>query len=109
MPKCAKFSLRNLEFNVGGVTSFRPTIGIYTLTTLTPSSAGGTNHIDNRSLLCQPCNTKKSDKMSLIELRRQNDREGYTQPNEPIDLKAALPWTKNLFNGNYGTDYTGKA
>ena len=32
--------------------------------------------------------------MSLIELRRQNDREGHTQPNEPIDLKEALPWTK---------------
>ena len=61
---------------------------------INPSSAGGTNHIDNRSLLCQPCNTKKSDKMSLIELRRQNDREGHTQPNEPIDLKEALPWTK---------------
>ena len=61
---------------------------------INPRSAGGTNHIDNRALLCQPCNNKKSDKMSLIELRRQNDREGYAQPNEPIDLKAALPWTK---------------
>ncbi|MDE0012005.1 MAG: DNA methyltransferase [Candidatus Poribacteria bacterium] len=59
-----------------------------------PKSDGGTNHIDNRSLLCQPCNSKKSNTMSLNALRRQNDRDGHTQPNEQIDLKAALPWTK---------------
>ncbi len=60
-----------------------------------PKSDGGTNHIDNRALLCQPCNSMKSNTMSLSSLRRQNKREGYLQPNEPIDLQSALSWTKN--------------
>ncbi len=59
-----------------------------------PKMDGGTNDIDNRALLCQPCNTKKSNKMSLNALRRQNKQEGYTQHNPPIDLKAALTWTQ---------------
>ena len=60
-----------------------------------PKTDGGTNDIDNRSLLCQPCNSKKSNTMSLNALRRQNKRDGYTQPNPPIDLQAALAWTRN--------------
>ncbi len=60
-----------------------------------PKSDGGTNHIDNRALLCQPCNSMKSNTMSLSSLRRQNKREGYLQSNEPIDLQSALSWTKN--------------
>lgn len=60
-----------------------------------PKTDGGTNHIDNRALLCQPCNTKKSNTMSLTALRRQNKREEYMQPHPPIDLQKALAWTKN--------------
>lgn len=60
-----------------------------------PKTDGGTNDIDNRALLCQPCNSKKSYTMSLNALRRQNKREGYTQPHLPIDLQAALAWTRN--------------
>lgn len=60
-----------------------------------PKTDGGTNHIDNRALLCQPCNTKKSNTMSLTALRRENKREEYMQPHPPIDLQAALAWTKN--------------
>ena len=61
---------------------------------INPKSAGGTNHIDNRALLCQPCNTKKSDTMSLSELYRQNERDNHIQPNPRIDLREALNWTK---------------
>ena len=60
-----------------------------------PKSDGGTNHIDNRALLCQPCNSKKSNTMSLNALRRENKRDGYIKNNEPIDLRVALSWTKN--------------
>jgi len=60
-----------------------------------PKTDGGTNHIDNRALLCQPCNTKKSNTMSLTALRKQNKREEYMQPHPPIDLQKALAWTKN--------------
>ena len=66
-----------------------------------PKTDGGTNHIDNRALLCQPCNTKKSNTMSLTALRRENKREEYMQPHPPIDLQAALAWTKKLLNTNY--------
>ena len=45
---------------------------------ITPKSDGGTNHIDNRALLCQPCNSMKSNTMSLSALRSANNREGYT-------------------------------
>lgn len=62
-----------------------------------PKSDGGTNHIDNRALLCQPCNSMKSNTMSLNALRRMNKKEGHLQDNEPVDLKIALSWTKNLF------------
>lgn len=61
-----------------------------------PKSDGGTNDIDNRALLCQPCNSKKSNTMSLTSLRRQNKKEGYIQPGEAIDLQAALAWTRSL-------------
>ena len=59
-----------------------------------PKSDGGTNHIDNRALLCQPCNSMKSNTMSLTALRRRNKRERYTQDNEPIDIPSSLAWTK---------------
>ncbi len=39
-----------------------------------PKTDGGRKDIDNRALLCQPCNTKKSNTMSLNALRRQNKR-----------------------------------
>ena len=63
---------------------------------IVPKSDGGTNDIDNRSLLCQPCNSKKSNTMSLTSLRRQNKKDGYIQPGEAIDLQAALAWTRSL-------------
>ncbi len=61
-----------------------------------PKSDGGSNDIDNRALLCQPCNSKKSNTMSLTSLRRQNKKEGYIQPGKAIDLQDALAWTRSL-------------
>ena len=63
---------------------------------IVPKSDGGTNDIDNRALLCQPCNSKKSNTMSLTSLRRQNKKEGYIQQGEAIDLQDALSWTRAL-------------
>ena len=59
-----------------------------------PKSEGGSNHIDNRALLCQPCNSMKSNTMSLTALRRRNRQEEYEKDNEPIDLPTALAWTR---------------
>ena len=40
-----------------------------------PRSAGGSNHVDNRVLLCGDCNRTKSDTMTLKGLRRYKKRE----------------------------------
>ena len=37
-----------------------------------PKSKGGADEIWNRTLLCGPCNKKKSDKLTLPELRCRN-------------------------------------
>ena len=42
-----------------------------------PKADGGSNHLDNRALLCKPCNGAKSNKLTMSALRRQNTREGY--------------------------------
>ncbi len=61
---------------------------------ITPKSDGGTNHIDNRALLCQPCNSKKSNTMTLTALRRSNKRDGHLQAGETVNLTKALYWTR---------------
>ena len=40
-----------------------------------PKAAGGSNHLDNRALLCGPCNMTKGDRITINELRRQNTKE----------------------------------
>lgn len=41
-----------------------------------PRSDGGSNELDNRVLLCGPCNRAKSNMLTLSGLRRQNKRDG---------------------------------
>lgn len=43
---------------------------------LNPRSAGGVNHDSNRCLLCPPCNSIKSDTMTLTALRNHNRKNG---------------------------------
>ena len=63
-----------------------------------PRADGGSNDLDNRVLLCQPCNLAKSDRITLIQLRRENAQNGYLtkpagikrgQDGHPIDLPNA--------------------
>ena len=42
-----------------------------------PRSNGGANSLYNRILLCSPCNKKKSNKITLIELVRLNKKEKF--------------------------------
>ena len=42
-----------------------------------PKADGGSNDLDNRTLLCGPCNLAKSRRITLGQLRRQNVRDGY--------------------------------
>ena len=43
----------------------------------TPRSDGGINHISNRVLICGPCNTLKSNTLTLSGLRKENRRRGH--------------------------------
>ncbi|MYA93320.1 MAG: hypothetical protein F4Y30_07890 [Chloroflexi bacterium] len=56
---------------------------------INPRSAGGHNHLDNRALLCSPCNRDKSDRTTLIELRRKTMGGAKNARKHPIDLKHA--------------------
>ena len=62
---------------------------------INPKSAGGLNTIDNRSILCQPCNSTKSDTMTLVGLRKQNKREKRLKKTELelIDIPTTVKWT----------------
>ena len=53
-----------------------------------PRSAGGSNELYNRAVLCGPCNARKSDRMNLLQLRRENEREKQLY-GELIDLVGA--------------------
>ena len=41
-----------------------------------PRSEGGSNDLDNRVLLCGPCNRAKSNTLTLTGLRKHNERDG---------------------------------
>ena len=63
-----------------------------------PKRDGGSNDLDNRTLLCQPCNLAKSDRITLGQLRRENIRASHLtkspglkrgEDGHPIDLQEA--------------------
>ena len=60
---------------------------------ITPKSDGGSNHLDNRSLLCRPCNGLKGNRMTLTALRRRNKKDDYMRGEVP-DLKVSGPWAR---------------
>ena len=67
---------------------------------INPKSSGGSNDIDNRSILCQPCNSAKSNTMTLDGLRRKNKKEQLMKKPESqlIDISSAVTWSRNLLN-----------
>ena len=63
-----------------------------------PKTDGGSNHLDNRALLCGPCNMAKGNRLTMSALRRQNTRDGHLtkptgtprgQDGHPIQLREA--------------------
>ena len=64
---------------------------------INPKSSGGSNDIDNRSILCQPCNSKKLNTMTLDGLRKKNEREKHMKKSKSqlIDILSAVQWTRN--------------
>ena len=51
--------------------------------------SGGSNNIDNRILLCAPCNKKKGAGWNLWKLRKENKKEG-------LMMRESLPDIKDL-------------
>ena len=46
---------------------------------INPRAQGGENYINNRILLCGPCNRRKSASLTIIGLQQENKREGWMQ------------------------------
>ena len=46
----------------------------------TPKKDGGAHTIDNRVLLCRPCNGYKHDELTVTGLHKRNRREGWPRP-----------------------------
>lgn len=60
-----------------------------------PRSLGGSNNLDNKALLCAPCNALKSNTKTLIGLRLENLRKGHsTEDPHPIDVIKARTWCR---------------
>ena len=60
-----------------------------------PKSDGGSNHLDNRALLCRPCNGKKGNRKTLSALRRDNRKDGRLTGDDPVNLRQAAAWARN--------------
>ena len=58
-----------------------------------PKSSGGHDHLDNRALLCGPCNREKSDRQTLIQLRRSTMGARRAR-NHRINLESAGRWCR---------------
>ena len=61
---------------------------------INPKSGGGTNHLDNRAVLCGPCNGQKSDKLTLVALRIDVLGDRKQANAHPIDLKQTATWAR---------------
>ena len=58
-------------------------------------SNGGSNHLDNRALLCGPCNRKKANRITLVQLRKENQKDGHiTNKEHPIPIIETREWAR---------------
>ena len=76
-----------------------PDIRYLELDHIAPASEGGSNELENRALLCGPCNREKSNSSTFTGLRRANKRDGRWygrhQQHEPINLVQAKQWAEH--------------
>ena len=62
---------------------------------INPVSAGGSNDLNNRGLLCGRCNKVKDNVLTLIGLREERRRQGrLTGRRHPISLSDAAAWAR---------------
>ena len=73
-----------------------PTVDYLDLDHISPASEGGSNELDNRAILCGPCNRRKSNRMTLIALRNENRkmRRWHGQPtvDKKVNILMARKW-----------------
>ena len=55
-----------------------------------PASEGGSNELDNRSVLCSPCNKRKSNRLTLTALRGANKKQGRWYGNPKVDQRIVI-------------------
>lgn len=80
---------------------FTPPIARYLhLDHISPKTDGGSDHLDNRALLCQVCNLDKSNTMTLTLLRKTKTSEGLLSGQHPIDLAAARTWARQYLENH---------
>ena len=54
----------------------------------------GSNHLDNRALLCVPCNRRKSNLITLIQLRKENQKDRNLTQTHTIQIVEARAWAR---------------
>ena len=87
--------IKKFGFQCWGCNFIAPDERYLELDHIDPKSSGGSNHLDNRALLCRPCNQKKSNRLTLAGLWTENRREDYLDRRErPIDIQSAREWAR---------------
>ena len=60
------------------------------------SSPRGTIYIDNRVLICRPCNGKKSNRMTLNGLWRENEKDGWIRNADLASIAESKAYDRAL-------------
>ena len=87
----------HLGLHCWGCNFFAPDPRYLELDHIRPRNSGGSDDIDNRALLCGPCNKIKRDHATLVSLRKANEHAGHLSGIHPIDLKEAGRWTRRVY------------
>ena len=87
----------HLGLHCWGCNFFAPDPRYLALDHIRPRNSGGSDDIDNRALLCGPCNKIKRDHATLVSLRKANEHAGHLSGIHPIDLKEAGRWTRRVY------------
>ena len=84
-------------FHCWGCNFVAPDARYLELDHIRPRNSGGSDDIDNRALLCGPCNKIKRDHATLVSLRKANEKSGHLTGTHPINLKEAGLWTRQQY------------
>lgn len=69
---------------------------------INPVSSGGPMAMGNAAILCGPCNQKKGDRITLVELRRRNIHGQICNEGSLLDLDRAIGWSHEMYRRAQG-------